>query len=63
MKKTSKKRGRPLVDNPASLRLPSPRVTQEQFDTYREAAEVNDKPLTTWMKIELDKAAKRTLKR
>ena len=60
----SKKRkpGRPKTDNPASEKLPMIRVTPEQLDNYKAAAEHEELPFSVWVREKLDRAAKRILK-
>ena len=63
MKKLSKKRrGRPsLQSTPANQTLGRVRVTEDQLATYTEAAEGKDESLSTWVRRNLDKVAKRDL--
>lgn len=59
MKKQSKKRGRPAVDNPATNTLSRVRVTDEQIEAYKRAGDCRGKTLSQWVRDTLDAAAKR----
>lgn len=55
-----KKRGRPKgyrAENPASERL-TVRVTDEQLDDYRAAADTSGTSLSDWVRSTLDRAAR-----
>lgn len=49
--------GRPMSENPASVRLPPIRVTPEQATRYRAAAARAGKTLSAWIKDLADKNA------
>ena len=51
-------RGRPKIDNPASEKLPMIRVTKEQLDNYKNAAEEKQLSFSEWVRKALDKASK-----
>ena len=53
------KRGRPSVENGATERLPSVRVTSDQLTAYKQAAELEAMPVASWVKSQLDAASKR----
>jgi len=62
MSNKKKSRGRPLSDNPASERLPVVRITPDQLENYKEAAEQEEMAFSSWVRDKLDRAAKRILK-
>ena len=55
-------RGRPSLKNPANQRLPMVRITQDQLDSYKSSSTNTNKSLSSWVRDNLDKAAKRDLK-
>ena len=61
MRKTAKRMGRPPIENPASKTLPRIRVTPDQLENYKEAAEHEEMAFSAWVRDKLDKAAKRIL--
>ena len=57
------KRGRPpLGDKAANKNLGQVRVTEDQIESYGEAAKVKGESLAAWVKRNLDRIAKRDLK-
>ena len=57
------KRGRPpLGDKAASKNLGQVRVTEDQIESYGEAAKLKGESLAAWVKRNLDRIAKRDLK-
>ena len=62
-KKVAKKKpGRPRHHKSAATeQLGMIRITPEQRDNYQQAADRKEKPLATWVKSTLDKAAKRDI--
>lgn len=52
-------KGRPPVDKPSNKSLAGVRVTEEQIDNYKKAAERDKKTLSCWVREILDRAAKR----
>jgi len=57
---TKKKRGRPVgyrSKNPANQTLPV-KVTEDQLETYKSAAERSGKTFSAWVRDVLDKASK-----
>ncbi len=57
-----RKPGRPKSENPATKKLPMVRVTPDQLENYKEAAEIEGLAFSAWVRTVLDKAAKRVLK-
>ena len=63
MDNIKKKRGRPPAGaTTATKNLGQVRVTAEQIDAYSKAAALEDEPMATWVKRNLDRIAKRKLK-
>ena len=62
MNKQIRKPGRPKSDNPATEKLPMIRVTPDQLENYKAAAEHEEKAFSAWVRDKLDRAAKRILK-
>jgi hypothetical protein len=59
MDKIPKKRmGRPPIENPACEWLPGIRVTPEENERFRAAADAAGLPFSTWVRRTLAKAAK-----
>jgi len=50
-----KRMGRPRVDNPASARLPSIRITPDKLEAYKDAAVKKDIKLSEWVRDALDR--------
>ena len=57
-----KPRGRPPIENPATETIPRVRVTPEQLQSYRDAADSKAESFSEWLRRNLDKAVKRDLK-
>lgn len=54
-----KKMGRPPVDNPASARLPSIRITPNKLKAYKNAARDENMILSEWVRKALDRELNR----
>jgi len=52
--KETKQMGRPKSENPATEKLPMVRVTPEQLNAYKEAAEKSNITFSAWVRDALD---------
>ncbi|MGP1831855.1 plasmid mobilization protein [Shewanella frigidimarina] len=50
MKNTTQKRGRPYLEKPSSSTLPPIRVTPEEKEQFKDAAEKSGMSLSAWIK-------------
>lgn len=53
-----RKPGRPTIANPASVTIPRVRVTPDQLESYKAAAEKSGKTFSAWVRGTLDRASK-----
>jgi predicted DNA binding CopG/RHH family protein len=60
MRKTSKQKGRPRSNNPATARLPNIRVTPDKLREYRDKARQEGVTFSEWVRTALERALKRS---
>jgi uncharacterized protein (DUF1778 family) len=59
MKKVKKKPGRPALGNGHSARLPSVRITKDELEAYKRAAQHEGKTIADWVRSALKRALAR----